>query len=188
MYSEKMNGILSDLENKDIELAGGSVVGMILSTINSLIKYIANLTIGKQKYQDVQAQVQMILNNAENLKEASLIVVDKDKEVLEKLLEAYKTRKQNEEKYIVECKKAVEFCMEVVMLAHNTLKLSDDISKVGNKMLASDFEICKYYAYASVKAAIVNVNVNLESVKDENFRKQISDECNEILKKSKKYI
>ena len=45
MYYEKMNSILNDLENKDLEIAGGSVVGMILSTINSLIKYIAHLNV-----------------------------------------------------------------------------------------------------------------------------------------------
>ena len=48
MYNEKLNPILNDLENKDIEIAGGSVVGMVLSTINSLIKYIANLTVDKK--------------------------------------------------------------------------------------------------------------------------------------------
>ena len=44
MYNEKLNPILADLENKEVEIAGGSVVGMVLSTINSLIIYISNLT------------------------------------------------------------------------------------------------------------------------------------------------
>ena len=51
MYYEKLIPILSDLENKEIEIAGGSVVGMNLATINSLIKYISNLTLGKKKYE-----------------------------------------------------------------------------------------------------------------------------------------
>ena len=48
MYNDKIKHILEDLENKDIDIAGGSVVGMVLSTINSLITYIANLTVGKK--------------------------------------------------------------------------------------------------------------------------------------------
>ena len=60
MYYEKMNSILNDLENKDLEIAGGSVVGMILSTINSLIKYIAHLTINKKNYENVQEKIKEI--------------------------------------------------------------------------------------------------------------------------------
>ena len=61
MYSEKIEDILNDLENKELEIAGGSVVGIVLSTVNSLIKYIANLTIGKKNYMDVQDRVQELL-------------------------------------------------------------------------------------------------------------------------------
>ena len=71
MYYEKMIPILSDIENRDLEIAGGSVVGIVLSTINSLITYISNLTIGKKKYEDVQDKVKDILLQAENLKEKS---------------------------------------------------------------------------------------------------------------------
>ena len=141
MYFEKMNPILNDLENKEIEIAGGSVVGMALSTINSLIKYIANLTINKKNYEDVQDKVKEILEKAENLKQNSLQAIDKDKELLEEILNAYKIRKENAEKYSQVCKQAVEFCMNVVNIANETLKLSDEISKVGNKMLSSDFKI-----------------------------------------------
>ena len=34
MYNKKLKPILEDLESKDIEIAGGSVVGMVLSEIN----------------------------------------------------------------------------------------------------------------------------------------------------------
>ena len=50
-YGEKMLPILEDLENPDIELAGGSTVGMILSITDSLLIYICNKTIGKKKYE-----------------------------------------------------------------------------------------------------------------------------------------
>ena len=181
MYFEKMNPILNDLENKDIEIAGGSVVGMALSTINSLIKYIANLTINKKNYEEVQDKVKVILEKAENLKQNSLEAIDKDKEILEEILNAYKLRKENAQKYTQVCKDAVEFCMNVVNIANETLKVSDEISKVGNKMLSSDFKICKYYSIASIQSAMENVYINLKSVKDEQFVNEIEEECKQIL-------
>ena len=188
MYYEKMNSILNDLENKDLEIAGGSVVGMILSTINSLIKYIAHLTINKKYYENVQEKIKEILEKAEELKQKSLYAIDKDKEILEEILEAYKLRKENIQNYQQVCKKAVDFCMEVVDIANETLKLSDEISKVGNRMLASDFKICKYYSIASVQSAMENVYINLKSIEDEEYTKQIEDECKDILEEIQKYI
>ena len=188
MYYEKMIPILSDIENRDLEIAGGSVVGIVLSTINSLITYISNLTIGKKKYEDVQDKVKDILLQAKSLKEKSLKAIDKDKEILEEILEAYKLRKENIQNYQQVCKKAVDFCMEVVDIANETLKISDEISKVGNRMLASDFKICKYYSIASVQSAMENVYINLKSIEDEEYTKQIEDECKDILEEIQKYI
>lgn len=188
MYAEKVEPILEDLENKEIEVAGGAVVGMNLATINSLIKYISNLTIGKKKYIDVQDEVERIFNKATVLKEESLKAIDEDKEILEKILEAYKLKKEDENKYIEVCKESVEFCMQVLNIAYETLKLSDEISKVGNKMLSSDFEICKNYSYASVKSAIVNININLESINDEEYKNNVINKYTDILNTSEKIL
>lgn len=188
MYSEKMQSILNDLENKETEIAGGSVVGMVLATTNSLIKYISNMTIGKKSYEDVQDIVKEILNKAEELKLKSMRIIDKDKKILEEILEAYKIRKQDEEKYQIICKKATDFCVEVVYIANDTLKLSNEIAKVGNKMLSSDFKICKYYAIGSVQSAMENVYINLKGITDEEYKKDIENKCRKILEDERNFI
>ena len=115
-------------------------------------------------------------------------IIDKDKEILEEILEAYKIRKQDEEKYQIICKKATDFCVEVVYIANDTLKLSNEIAKVGNKMLSSDFKICKYYAIGSVQSAMENVYINLKSVEDEQFVNEIEEECKQILEEIQKFL
>ena len=87
LYNEKLKPILEDLESPEIELAGGSTVGMILSITNSLIIYICNLTIGKKKYEDVQDEVIRIKNEATKIKEIALKVIDEDTRVL--IIEPY---------------------------------------------------------------------------------------------------
>ena len=188
MYYEKMNSILNDIENREIEIAGGSVVGIVLSTINSLIKYISNLTLDKKNYENVQENIKVIMEKTEELKEKALETIDNDKEILEEILKAYKLRKENSINYQQVCKKAVNFCMDVVNIANETLKLSDEISKVGNKMLSSDFKICKYYSIASVQSAMENVYINLKAVEDEEYTNRIESECKEILEGIQKFI
>lgn len=81
LYNEKIRPILDDLENPEIELAGGSAVGMVLSITDSLISYICNLTIGKKKYENVQDEVIKIKKEAEVLREKALKVIDEDRVV-----------------------------------------------------------------------------------------------------------
>lgn len=175
MYEKKLESILNDIEDKNVELAGGSVVGINIAIINSLIKYIANLTLGKKKYENVQENIKEILEKADYLKKVGLKVIDADKEVLDELLLSYKKRKEDNETYIKCCKKSSEFCLEVAKLSYETLVLADDVSKVGNKMLASDFKICKYYSYASLKSSIVNININLQDIVDNDYKKEIKN-------------
>ena len=186
MYSEKLEPLLQDVENKEIEIAGGSIVAITLASINSLIKYISNLTLGKKKYEEVQEEILNILEEAEKLKKFSLNSIDKDKEILEKILKEYKTKKENEKKYEEVCKDGVEFCVDVLNCAFDTLKLAIRISKVGNRMLASDFKICKYYAMASVESAIVNIDINLSSVTDEEYKENIRRKYKIILEEARR--
>ena len=178
LYNEKLKPLLNDIENKEIELAGGSTVGMVLSITNSLIDYICNLTIGKKKYEDVQDEVLVIKKETENLRNETLEIIDKDKEVLEKILTSYKVRRENANQFEKANREAVEFCVKVTQKAVETLKLVERISKVGNRMLESDFKICKIYAFASIEASIVNVECNLNFVSDEEFKKKIRNTYN----------
>ena len=122
------------------------------------------------------AKRKMIKEEAESLKEKALYIIDEDRNVLDKILKAYKTRKENPEELEEASKASVIFCKEVMEKAFKTLKLSKRIALVGNRMLSSDFEISKKYAFSSVEASIVNIEINLKSVSDEKFVKKVREE------------
>ncbi len=180
MYCEKLKPILEDLENKEIELAGGCVVGMVLAELNSLIKYICNLTIGKKKYENVKDEIIKIKEDADTLKNEVLQIIDEDKKIVEEILDGYKIRHEEPFKYQNVNKKAVEFCMEVTKKSLEILKLTNRISKIGNQMLSSDFKICGFYGLASVEASIVNVKTNLDSIEDEEYKLDVRLKCLKI--------
>ena len=98
MYYEKLMPILADLENKDIEIAGGSVVSMVISITNALIDYICNLTKDKKNYENVREEVLEIKQQSEDLRKKSLEAIDKDEQILRDILEGYKKRKEEPEK------------------------------------------------------------------------------------------
>lgn len=187
LYNEKIKPILDDLENPKIELAGGSTVGMVLSITDSLISYICNLTIGKKKYENVQNEVLEIKQEAEVLKKRALKVIDEDRVVLDKLLKAFKVRKEEPEKLEEASKESVLFCNMVMEDSLETLKLVSRLEKVGNRMLESDFKICKKYAFTSMESSIVNIDINLKYVKDEELKKKIVKNYTSKINEAKKY-
>ena len=100
---------LDDLENSDVQMGGGSLIGYNLASVCSLICYIANLTIGKKRYIDVEDEAKEILGRAQELKEYSLSLIDEDKKMLEEILATYKLRNENKEEYENVCLRAVDF-------------------------------------------------------------------------------
>lgn len=182
MYHEKLMPILADLENKEVEIAGGSVVNMVLSITNALIEYICNLTKDKKNYENVREEVIKIKKESEELRKKSLEAIDQDEIILNEVLEAYKKRKEKPEQLEEACKKSAELCLSVTENALNTLKLAKRISQIGNKMLSSDFKICIMYAYTSIQASIENVKININPVKDEGYIKEMTAKY-EIIKK-----
>ena len=96
--------------------------------------------------------------------------------MLKKILEAYRNIKQNAEMYDEVCKESVKFCIETMEEGIKTLNLSKKLEKVGNKMLESDFKICKKYANAAIAASIENIEINLKSVSDEKFKNEARKE------------
>lgn len=185
MYYEKLMPILADLESKDVEIAGGSVVPMVLSIINALIDYICNLTKDKKNYQNVREEVLKIKEECEELRRNTLKAIDQDEKILKEILDAYKKRNEEPEKLEEVSKKSAEFCIEVTENALNTLKLAKRISQVGNRMLSSDFKICTMYAYTSVEAGIENVKINVESIKDETYKNTLTEKYKKLYEEAK---
>ena len=180
MYAKKLNPILGDIENKEIDVAGGSVVGIVLSIINSLINYTCNLTKDKKSYIEVQNEVIEISNKANELKEKALNAIDKDEKIVGEMLTAYKNRKEKPDDYEQIIKESTEFCIEVTEIALETLKLAVQMSKIGNRMLVSDFNICRIYSFASVKASIENVKINVQAIQDEEYKNILIDKYKKI--------
>ena len=185
MYYEKLMPILADLESKDVEVAGGSVVPMVLSIINALIDYICNLTKDKKNYQNVREEVLKIKEECEELRRNTLKAIDQDEKILKEILDAYKKRNEEPEKLEEVSKKSAEFCIEVTENALNTLKLAKRISEIGNRMLSSDFKICMLYAFTSVEAGIENVKINVDSVKDEAYKNTLTEKYKKLYEEAK---
>ncbi|TDO92191.1 formimidoyltetrahydrofolate cyclodeaminase [Halanaerobium saccharolyticum] len=175
MYGNKtIEEFLNELSSNNSIPGGGSAAALSGALNASVISFIANLTVGKEKYQDVEAEAREILLESEELKREMLLMIDQDSKILSDILDSYKARDQEKVKSV--CQDAVEFSMDMTKKAVRLMRLSLEISEIGNRMLASDFEVAAYIGDAAVGSAIANVKINLKSLDNEEYKSNIKNE------------
>lgn len=185
MNKEKsISKFLDDLSSNSSTPGGGSAAALSGALTASVISFIANLTIGKDKYKNVETEVKKILNETEKLKKEMLLMIDQDSEILKSILASYKNNNQKQSEKI--CQKAVNFSMKMAKKSVELMQLNLEISKIGNKMLASDFEVAAYLGEAAVGSSIANLKINLKPLTDKSYKKEIKNEYQQLQNKSSK--
>ena len=80
---------LDDLASSSPAPGGGSVAALSGALGAALTSMVCNLTIGKKKYADVEADMKKILTQSEELRNTFTVLVDKDTAAFNKVMEAY---------------------------------------------------------------------------------------------------
>ena len=196
MYEEKIKPILKDVENKDLEIAGGSVIGIVLATVNSLIIYIANLTIGKKKYEaldeDIKKEFQSRFEKLGKIRAELSKLVDEDTQSFNEFMNAVKMPKDTF-KQITERQKALSVAtLNSIKVPYKTAYLSLEAMRElefmvdnGNQNAITDIGVGTLMLCTGLEGAILNVKVNLMSLEDKELAKKYSESCAEMLSEGK---
>ena len=191
LISMKINNFLNELASSSPAPGGGSVAALAGSLGTALSSMVCNLTIGKEKYADVQDEIKNVLKNSEKLRKKLTKLIDEDTEAFNDVIKAFKMPKDTEEqknrrsKSIQEgYKTAANVPLETAKTCKKILDVALVVAEKGNKNSITDAAVSALMAKAGVQSAILNVKINLGSIKDEKFVKQISTELEEIEKKT----
>ncbi|MCK4421731.1 glutamate formimidoyltransferase [candidate division WOR-3 bacterium] len=178
-----------DLSSDSPAPGGGSAAAIAGSLSASLIAMVGNLTFGKKKYKDCWEEAEKISEEAQLLKQEFLDLCDEDTEAFNQLMKAFKMKKDTEEQkkkkseaIQVATKKATEVPLTVMRKTLKAIELSEKIARIGNVNAISDAGVACEMAYASARAAALNVKINLSSIEDEEFCKEAEKEQGQILK------
>lgn len=170
---------------------GGGAVGAVVAALGACLNsMVANLTIGKKKYEEYDGLMQDVLENMELMVSRTLRLANSDVDAFNQVMEALKLPKddpQREEKLESTLKKATEVPFELIECARDVLKYSEVVAKWGNKNAVSDAFSAAELAQAACKIGEYNVMINLKSLKDERFKSRLLDEMYEVLGEAKVY-
>lgn len=172
----KLRDFLEKLSSKEPAPGGGSASALAGATAASLGCMVANLTIGKKKYQEVEEEIKKIKEKLEEYRNKFLIEMEEDAKAFNKVIDALKLPKDTEEQKRVRKEKIQEATKEATLVplqiskdALDVMELAELIAEKGYKMALSDAVIAVILAKDAVLGGIYNVKINLPNIKDQEF-------------------
>jgi formiminotetrahydrofolate cyclodeaminase len=170
---------LDELASKQATPGGGSVAALMGAQAAALVSMVCHLTIGKEKYQSVELEMQDLLNEAEALRETLTDMIRADVEVFERLMACYAMPKSTEQEKI-ERSEAIQLILKEATLVPlacaqacmQAILLSRIAAEKGNTGVVSDAGVAVMAAYSGLKSAALNVYINTGSLKDKAFAQE----------------
>ncbi len=192
--------MLADLTVKDFlaKTAGSDPVpgGGSISALNgaialALAEMVANLTIGKKKYAEVEEEMKKITTKTSPLRERLIEYIDKDSDAYDQVFAAFKLPKETDEQIAVRSKTIQEATIEAaripMMVAEEVSSEMDTIAYIadkGNQNAVTDACVAMMAARTAVLGALLNVRINLSSIKDETFVREMSERADVLEKQA----
>jgi len=172
----KISEFIEELSSDSPAPGGGSVAALSGALSAALSSMVCNLTIGKEKYKDVEYDMENILERLQNIRKRLLEIIDEDTKAFNQVMDAFKLPKNTEEEKKVRkekiqeaLKKAALVPLETARLCAEIIEISKEVAEKGNKNSITDAGVSMIMADAGLKSAILNVKINLKSIEDEKF-------------------
>ncbi|MBP6923074.1 cyclodeaminase/cyclohydrolase family protein [Veillonella sp. YH-vei2232] len=166
---------------------GGAVAAVTAATGAALAEMVANLTIGKKGYEDVKDVMVDLQQRAQVIRERSLELAQADADAFGLFMNALALPKETDEEKAIRkealqnaYKSAGSVPFEIGELANQIFDLADIAVQQGNTNLVTDGAIAAINARAAVRAAFLNVRINLMGIKDEAFNKEMREKMEAI--------
>jgi len=180
MFTEKsVDEFLDALASKEPAPGGGSGAALGGALAAALVSMVCNLTIGKKGYEDVQEPMADLLRRSEAIRNELPQLLEADTQVYGKVMAAYrqprKTPEQKRARNIAmqgALKEATEVPLSIAERCAQVVELSLPAAEMGNQWAVSDAGVGVLLADASMRAALLNVYINLSSIKDKDYVQQ----------------
>lgn len=168
---------LKELSSEKPTPGGGSAAALSGAIAAGLLTMAAKIS-GNKK----------IAEKSERFKKVLTKLIDEDAGAYEEVVLAHKLSKGTKEekehrKQEIEeaLKRATEIPLQTARYGYEVMKLAEALAKSCNIEVMSDVGVAVKLAEAAVEGALLNVKVNLDSIKDEDFKKEIKKPIKEEL-------
>ncbi len=188
----KVKEFISEVDSNSPAPGGGSVSALASTFGVSLSRMVSHLTIGKKKFLELDEKIRIDYEDnfitLNNIKEELIPLIDNDTLAYNIVMKAYKMPKETDvekklrneaiEKATIE---AIKVPHEIARLSYKALEVIIKMLPYGNKNAISDIGVGTLLLYTGLEGAIMNVKINLSSLKDFGTANMYRNSCEELL-------
>lgn len=172
---------------------GGSVAALSGALGADLVAMVCSLSIGKPDYEPYRDELADTLARAQGLSRSLLDRVDRDTLAFNGVMAAFKLPKATDEEKKIRAeaiqkgyREAVQSPLGIARECLEVLSLAASLPGKSNTNALSDLGVASQQAYAGLEGAIMNVNINLPSIKDEGFKAKTASEVSSLRAEGRK--
>lgn len=173
-----------DTASKHPVPGGGSVSALVGALGVSLGTMVGNLTVGKKRYADVEAEMKVLIEESEKLRLELLELVQKDIDIFRPLSELYGMKAESDEEKAKKEKlkeealeEACRIPLDIMKKCSQAIKLSGIFAEKGSRTVISDAGANAILCKAALQAASLNVYINTGSMKDRERARALKETC-----------
>lgn len=182
-----ISGFMQKLSSSDPTPGGGSAAALAAWQASSLIIMFCGLSLGKEKFKEYEVELQKADKEARTAAEQLKKAVDEDTEAFDQVMKAFRLPKETEQekserKAAIQkaMRRAAEVPLTVSKNCLSLLNICQDIVDKGNPNSITDLGVGCLLAHSAMEGAVLNVEINLASIKDEEYVKKVTQQISSL--------
>ncbi len=174
MFSElRIREFFEKVASSDPTPGGGSVAAMNIAGGCACALLMANVTLGKEKFAGVQNEVQKMVIELEDIKKEAMVLMDRDREAYDAVVNAFKMKKETDAEKDARKKaiftatvRSTEVPVKIAETAMNAIPIILKLVETANKKAISDALTGLFNCYAGAVSSIAVARLNLSGTWD----------------------
>jgi formiminotetrahydrofolate cyclodeaminase len=182
MQDETISSWLGSLAAKQSTPGGGAAAALMAATSAALLGMVSIFTTGP-KWIDREEQMQKFSDDLATLRTQALRFADEDAKAFGAVSSAYKMSQELESDKVARAvaiqaalKVAAEPPIKTAQLTAQLVAVTKELAEKGNPNVISDVAVAASCAKAALESAIVNIEINKQSIKDPEVKNELSAE------------
>lgn len=180
---------ISAVSSKEPVPGGGGASAYVGALGMALGLMVGNLTVGKKKYQNVEADIFANMEKGQKMIERLQELVKEDAEAFYPLSQAYGLPKTTEEEIKIKedtlqkaLVKATLVPLEIARTCARVIDLHEELAEKGSRIAISDVGVGVILAKAALQGAKLNVLINTRIMKDQKLKEKVEAELEELVR------
>ncbi|MEA3452624.1 MAG: glutamate formimidoyltransferase, partial [Bacteroidota bacterium] len=184
-----VKGFAEETASESPAPGGGSIAAYMGALGASLGTMVANLSSHKRGWDDRWAEYSVWAEKGQAYKDELLALVDEDTNAFNKIMDAFKLSKGNDEEKAIRkqaiqdaTKYAIEIPFRVMKTCYDSMEVMEAMANTGLSASISDAGVGTLAARAGVMGAFLNVKINASGLDDKDFLDKLISEAEQIQK------